>query len=162
MSEQLLCEIRMTEDPTRQSPGRLTGTLVTYEKRAADRPEMFKAGAFAWADGGIVINGQHDRKAAIVRAIPYMDGMDLKIDTPLLDTQAGRDAATNVRAGLWTGLSSEFHALKQESNRGVREISKAWLSAAALVDSPSYAEATVEVRNRKYWNLDREAIYRWL
>ena len=162
MTDQLLCEIRWAIDESRQSPGRLQGTLVTYERQAADRPELFKAGAFAWPDGGIVVNGQHNRQAAIVRAIPFLDGLDLKVDAPLLDTVAGRDCATNVKAGLWTGLSTEFNLQEQRYNRGVREITKAWLTAAACVDSPSYAEAIVEVRNRKFWDLDREDLLRWL
>ena len=30
----LTCEIRLAEDESRQSPGRLVGTLLTYEVRA--------------------------------------------------------------------------------------------------------------------------------
>ena len=33
--DNLLVEVRFAEDETRQSPGRLTGTLLTYSKRAA-------------------------------------------------------------------------------------------------------------------------------
>lgn len=160
MSEQLLCEIRFAIDETREGPGRLTGVLVTYERRAADRPEIVKANAFRWPTAGIVINAQHDRKAAVVRAVPFVDGLDLRIDAKLPDTSAGRDAAVNVREGLWTGLSTEFHAEQTTRVGGVREIRQAILTAAALVDLPSYAEATVEVRQR-YWQIDRE-ILRWL
>ena len=47
--ENLLCEVRFAEDPSRLSPGRLTGTLVTYEVRAKDRPELFARGALTLA-----------------------------------------------------------------------------------------------------------------
>ena len=49
----LVCEVRYAEDQdTRGSPGRLTGTLMTYEREANDRPEIFTRGALAWPDGG--------------------------------------------------------------------------------------------------------------
>ena len=108
--DKLVCEVRYQEDETRQSPGRLTGTLVTYEERASDRRELFKAGSIRWPETGIVINEQHNRQAPIVRAVPFLDGTEVKIDTPLPDTQRGRDAATNLREGVLTGLSLEFYA----------------------------------------------------
>ena len=43
------CEIRFEEDASKLSPGRLTGTLLTYEQRAGDRPEVFAAGALHMA-----------------------------------------------------------------------------------------------------------------
>ena len=88
------CELRFQEDETRLSPGRLTGTLLTYERRAADRPELFARGALYWPDNGIVINDQHNRKETIVRTVPFLDGDAIKIDVALPDTQRGRDAAT--------------------------------------------------------------------
>ena len=56
-------------------------------------------------DAGIVINLQHVRSQIITRAFPYLDGDALKIDAALPNTTAGRDAATNVREGILTGLS---------------------------------------------------------
>ena len=41
--DRLLCEVRYESDESRQGPGRLTGTLIVYETRANDRPEMFMA-----------------------------------------------------------------------------------------------------------------------
>ena len=160
--EELACEIRYEIDDSRQSPGRLKGTLITYERRAGDRPEIVARGAFHWRDGGIVINDQHRRESAIVRATPFLDGDDLMIDTPLPDTQAGRDAATNVRDGVLTGLSVEM-AVESEGRRGgLREIRRARLVRAGLVDSPSYRDSKVEVRAKgPYWQLDREML-RWL
>ena len=146
--ERLLCEVRFVEDESRKSPGRLTGTLIEYEKRAQDRPELFESEAFKWADGGIVINAQHDRRAAVVRAIPFLDGAELRIDVALPNTTAGRDAATNVKDGLWTGLSTEFYALEERRAGGLRRIRRAVLDGAALVDTPSYLEAMVEIRER--------------
>ena len=153
--DQILCEIRFAQDETRQSPGRLTGTLLMYETRAVDRPELFERKSLYWPDGGIVINAQHNRQASIVRAVPYLDGDELRINVPLPNTTAGRDAAENVRTGVWTGLSTEFHAERERRAGGLRRIGRARLVAAALVDSPSYADSLVEVRERshrrRYW-----------
>ena len=162
MKDELLCEIRYEADESRQSPGRIRGTLITYEKRAGDRPEIVKAGAFYWRDGGIIINDQHRRESAIVRATPYLDGLDLRVDEPLPDTQAGRDCATNVRSGVLQGLSVEM-AVESEGRRGgLREIRRARLVRAGLVDDPSYRDSRVEVRGHApYWQLDREML-RWL
>ena len=144
--ETLDFEIRYELDASNQSPGRLTGTLLTYEDRADDRPEIFTTGSLHWPDGGIIINQQHDRARPIVRAVPFMDGNAVKIDAPLPNTTAGRDAAENVRAGVLTGLSVEFFAEKVGRRGNMREIRQALLGAAGLVDTSSYKKSTVEIR----------------
>ena len=158
--DNLLVEVRYVEDDTRQSPGRLTGTLLTYGEVARDRPERFMRGALKWDDdAGIVINLQHVRSQIITRAFPFLDGDALKIDAALPNTTAGRDAATNVREGILTGLSVEFEkrGLVAAMVGGVREIRSATLAAAGLVDMASYAGSAVEIResglhvNRKVW-----------
>ena len=42
--DKLVFEIRQLEDPTRESPGRLSGTLLVYEERARDRREVLCTG----------------------------------------------------------------------------------------------------------------------
>ena len=144
--ETLDFEVRFETDATNQSPGRLTGILLRYEQRAKDRAELFAAGSLHWPDGGIIINQQHDRARPIVRALPFERDGAVMIDVPLPNTTAGRDAAENVRQGVLSGLSVEFRA-EQEGKRGpLREIKKALLGAAALVDSGAYKESTVEIR----------------
>ena len=139
-------EIRFEADDTRQSPGRLTGVLLTYEALARDRAEVFTRGSLYWPENGIVINQQHDRKAPIVRAIPFLGGDEVRVDVALPNTTAGRDAAENVREGVLTGLSVEFKAEQEGRRGGLREIRRARLGAAGLVDSPSYRGSLVEVR----------------
>ena len=72
MRTEIRCKVELREDDTLASPGRLTGTLLTYGERANDRPELFERGAFDLdairASGGIVLNRQHTRGAPIVRA----------------------------------------------------------------------------------------------
>ena len=45
--DRLLMEVRAADDDTRQSPGRIVGTLLTYGERASDRNELFEAGRCA-------------------------------------------------------------------------------------------------------------------
>ena len=163
MKENLVCEVRFQEDPERLSPGRLSGTLLTYETRASDRSELFARGALHWPDTGITVNDQHNRQATIVRALPFLDGDAVKIDVSLPDTQRGRDAATNVRDGTLTGLSVEFFSEREARRGGLREIRRARLARAGLVDTPSYSDSKVEVRDRARvaWMLDEETL-RWL
>ena len=159
--DKLLFEIRQAEDPSRESPGRLVGTLLRYEERARDRKEVFVRGALTWPEEGIVINEQHNRQAPILRAIPYLDGDEVKIDAPVPNTARGRDAVTNIREGVLTGLSVEFHSRSEGRRGNLREIRSAFLGAAALVDKGAYGGSTVEVRQR-VWQLDREDLLRWL
>ena len=50
--EQIVFEIRQLEDPTRESPGRLVGTLLRYNEVAQDRKEVFARGALTWPEAG--------------------------------------------------------------------------------------------------------------
>lgn len=161
-SDKLDVELRFQEDDTRQSPGFLDGTLLVYEKTAGNRPELFARGALHWPEDGIVVNEQHDRKSPIVRAVPFMDGDAVKIKAALPNTTRGRDAATNVREGVLTGLSVEFRSESEGLRAGRREIRRARLVRAALVDSPEYTEATVEVRERNEADDDLDRFRRWL
>ena len=152
MTTEIRCKVELREDDTLASPGRLTGTLLTYGERASDRPELFERGSIDLdaikASGGIVINRQHTRGAPITRVIPELRGDAIVIDQPLPDSTAGRDAAVEIRSGLMRGLSVEFKALRARMVNGVRRISEAALVAGGLVDDPSYASARVEVRDK--------------
>ena len=145
-----LIEVRCADDPSNASPGMLTGTLLTYGERARDRAERFMHGAAQWLDGGFLVNEQHDRTRNVVRVVPYVDGNELKIATPLPNTSRGRDAAINIREGVYTGLSVEFppQSVIARNVGGVREIRSALIVGAALVDLASYAGSTVDVRER--------------
>ena len=146
------CELR--EDETRQSPGRLVGTAMTYNEEARDRREVFEVGALTWDPTGIVVNRQHARTAPIVRVVPEVRGLAVVIDARLPDTSSARDAVKEVREGLLRGLSIEFKAIRQSYRAGVRYIQEATLFAVGLVDSPSYAGSTAEVRGKR--------VRRWL
>ena len=161
MADSLLLEVRAAEDDTRESPGRIVGTLLTYGERARDRSEMFLDGALRWAEAGFNINEQHNRQAPIVRAVPFLDGKAIKIDAKVPDTQRGRDALTNIREGVYTGLSVEFYAEQEEYRQSLRIIKRGMLGAAALVDRASYGGSVVEVRAKLVTPQNRSA-YVWL
>ena len=158
--ETLDFEVRFEADISNQSPGRLVGVLLTYEQRAADRAELFTSGSLHWPENGIIINQQHDRARPIVRAVPFEQDGAVLVDVALPNTTAGRDAATNVREGIFTGLSVEFRS-EIEGKRGpLREIRRALLGAAGLVDTASYKGSTVEVREKSHAN--PWSIFTWL
>ena len=151
---EIRCALEIREDQSRLSPGRIVGTLLTYGERASDRPEVFEAGALSWPESGVTLNRQHQRGSPIMRVVPEIRGQSVVIDAALPDTQAGRDTAAEIRAGLFSGLSVEFKALKERFEGGVRKIGRAVLRAASVVDQPSYVGSAVEVRGkgrRKAW-----------
>ena len=142
------CAVECRADESRQSPGRLYGRLLTYGETAADRRETFAAGSLSWPSDGILLRRQHARAAPIMRITPSVKGGAVIVDAPLPDTQAGRDAAVEVRNGTLAGLSVEFRAERERQHGGIREIQRAALVGAGLVDAPSYDSATVELRGR--------------
>ena len=52
MKTEIRCKVELREDDTRQSPGRLTGTLLTYGERASDRAELFERARSTWTSCG--------------------------------------------------------------------------------------------------------------
>ena len=64
---------------------------MPYGVKAQDRQEMFELGALTWPAEGILVRRMHDRASPLVKVVPYLDGTDLRIDSPLLNSTAGRD-----------------------------------------------------------------------
>ena len=161
--EMLYAALEYRADETRESPGMLAGVLMTYGTRANDRPELFEQGAFHWRESGIVIREQHNRAAPIVRAMPYLEGRELRVNVPLPNTSRGRDAATAMQGEnpLYSGLSVEFNAERESRRNGLRVITRAFLDGASLVDTPAYLDSTVEVREESGLIVPR-SIFTWL
>ena len=161
--EELRCALELRADDSRQSPGRLYGVLLEYEKRAVDRPELFGMGALYWPRMGIILNLSHDRAQPLMRVTPELRGALVVVDEALPDTSRGRDAAVMVRDGTFRGLSAEFYA-EREGRRGqLREIQRARLSAIGLVDDPAYGGSVEVRRGATLLPVDlRERLLRWL
>ena len=92
------------------------------------------------------------------RAHPFTEGRAVKIDCQLPNTSMARDAVELVKSGTVQGLSIEFRASSEGRRNGCRDIKKAHVVAAALVDSASH-QTSVEVREegdratrRRWWN----------
>ena len=154
--------ITYAEDTTRESPGHIRGVLVTYGEKASDRPDVYDKDSLTWAEGGVVLNEMHDRKQLIKRFSPYLDGEALRVDFPLPATQRGRDAATMVRDGTYTGLSMEVarDSIVATYRAGVRHISRGRIVAAALVDQAAFLGSTVEVNHKR--EVNRLGVLAWL
>ena len=153
--EEIRCKVEYRADDTREGPGRLVGTLLVFGERASDRPEVFAPNSLTFADGGLILNRQHERKSPIMRFTPELRGRELVIDARLPNTSAGRDAAAEVKSGLMRGLSIEFRASREEERGGVRTILAGVLHGAGLVDDPSYAGSKVDVRHKTQSESDR-------
>lgn len=154
--------IAYAEDTTRESPGHLRGVLVNYGELAKDRPDVYEMGSLTWADRGIVLNEQHDRRSLIKRFSPYLDGDALRVDFPLPATQRGRDAATMVKDGTYTGLSMEVarDSIVATYRAGVRHITRGMLVAAALVDEAAFLGSVVDVHGKR--EVNRLGVLAWL
>ena len=151
--EHLVIPLEFRQDESRDSPGLLTGTLMSYGTKARDRNELFEMNAFHWGADGIIIRELHPKPnapatPAIMRTMPYLEGRELKISAPLPNTTLGRDIAETMKGPLplYGGLSVEFAPEKQVHRNGLRIVEKAYLDGAALVLRGAYAEAVVEVR----------------
>lgn len=143
---ELRCRIEYRADDSRVTPGRLRGILMPYGEQSTDRPEVFEAGALEWPADGIMLREQHNRAAPILRFQPIERDGAVLIDVPLPNTTRGRDTAAGVQAGVYGGLSVEFHAIRERFDGAVRRIQRALLTGAGLVDDPSYPGAVAEVR----------------
>ena len=104
----------MRSGTPRTNPGRrrggVTGTLIVYEKRAGDRPELFERDAIHWPELGIVINEMHQRNTPVLRVIPFLS---------LTATNCGLTACCPTRSGA--GMRNE-HSRRGYVNRCVNDI----------------------------------------
>ena len=140
--DEIRCSIKIED---RAEGARIVGTLMDYGQRATDRPEIFEASALKW-DGPLILNRQHSRKNPILKFTPIESEGKLLVDVEVPSTTAGADALSEIRSGLFSGLSIEFRAVSERFVNGVRRISEGILSGAALVDFPAYSSSVVEAR----------------
>ena len=142
----LRCALELRAEDT--SPGRLSGTLIRYGDVSPSHQETFARGALEWPADGVVLKRQHKDGDPIMLVVPELRGDSIVVDQPLPETKAGRDAATEIRAGLFTGLSVEFLPLLTGHGGGLKVVKRARLTGAGLVHNPSYPGSAVEVRER--------------
>ena len=132
----------------------LSGVAVRYGDVAripGIGPETFRAGSMVFSD--VVLNRQHDRRLALARTggggLTVTDSPEaLQVRAELPPTRESDDTLTLVRRGVLRGLSTEFKALEEHRENGVRVITRASLSGVAVVDRPAYHDSTVQARVR--------------
>lgn len=149
MSDRLTAPVEWRASTERRGPGILTITALTVGERAQDRPEVFDA-APEIPEGGVLVGRLHPTdNAPIVRApVEVRDG-SVVVEVELPDTQAGRDAAVEVRNGTLSKASIEFWAIRDRIVAGVRHVMRSALVGVALVPAGAYAGARAEVRGRR-------------
>ena len=130
------------------TPGRIIGVIIETGRIASDRPEVFAPNSVSWPAEGVRLLAEHEGRE-VMTFTPTMDGAKVTINAPLPDTALGRECAAEIRSGRKRDLSIEFHALEAASISGVREIRRALIPAAALVQAGAYDQAQVEIRKRQ-------------
>ena len=83
-------EIRLADDPDRNGPGILQGTLMPYGETASDRQERFEPGSLYWPEGGVVLREMHDRKQPITRFEPTATDAAVELRVALAGYPAGQ------------------------------------------------------------------------
>ena len=130
----------------------LTGTVMKYADRAnfGRWEERFEPGALKPADDGVVLNQQHDRRAALARSpdtLTLKDGPEaMRMTAKLPATALAGDVVALVRSKVLRGLSVEFHAKREQWAGRTRIIKEAVLTGLAVVDRAQYGAADVEAR----------------
>ena len=126
----------------------LHGIVLQEGRAASERREIFTLGSVRWPSEGIEIMPEH-RGSVESRAHPIRES-DGRLTIRARATDALRAA---VQAGK-RYMSVEFHALEQRTTAGgIREITRALVTGAALVANPEYDMTAAEVRNkdRREW-----------
>ena len=125
-----------------QSPGRIVGTLLTYE-----HPRTGPRGNLRRGRARVAGRGRHHPQRAtqpaaqpIMRFVPEVRGEEVVIDAPLPDTSRGRDAAgDDPHRYVWRGSVGRVPERSASTGRpGCAGSRRRGFGGAGLVDSPSY------------------------
>ena len=133
------------------APGVIEGTVVPYgvaSRIGGVFDEVFEPGAMRF-DRGVLANMQHDRARPLARlghGLTLTDSAaELRARIELPDTTEGRDTRALIEAGVLTGLSAEFRAVREDWPAPDRRvILEAELRGLAVVDDPAHEGALIE------------------
>ena len=133
----------------------LLATIIQEGRAGSVRSELFAPMAIIWPPEGIAIRTEH-RGKEIIRSIPerHTNG----------EIRICARATPEIQAAYTTRkfMSIEFVALSENrTSSGIREIERAFVSAAAMVADPEYAQAAAEVREREAQAALQEQDRRW-
>ena len=118
--------------------------VMLQEGRAASggRRELFAPGAIEWPSAGVAIMTQH------LGAIESRGHVVRERDGRLTITARATEGITAAVAAGKRFMSVEFKTLRERVTKGgIREIQRAFVDAAALVDRPEYDTSSAEVRS---------------
>ena len=132
----------------RATAGRmLRGVVVKYGERATDRPERFAPFAYDPLPASVPVNVQHRQSMIVTRDVVLQDSpTELRMAARVPTGSQGDAVLGMVDSGMLCGLSSEFVAIHDSRVAGVRVVMRALLAGVGVVDDPSYASSTVEIR----------------
>ena len=131
---------------------RLSGAVLVYGEVSPSHREKFLPGSLR-LDEAVHLDLHHDREKAV--AWHPGGGLSLRSDeramtmtAELPPIPAADRALEEVRAGRATGLSVEFHAMRESRDGNIRVVEDAVLSGIGIVRAPSYEQSRVEARAR--------------
>ena len=142
MAERIGFEVEVRDS---DSGPQLHGTML-QEGRAASggRAEVFAPGSVSWPSEGVGILTDH-----LVDPETWAHPVRQPDGRLTIRTRATAAIRKAVEAGR-RYMSVEFVPLEERRTKGgVREVLRAFVTAAALVDSPEYDTTAAEVRSRK-------------
>ena len=131
---------------------RLSGVVMTYNQISPSHRERFEPRSLRLAEA-VHLDLDHDPE----RAVAWYPGGGLAIENgrdsvtmraELPPLPAADRALEEIRAGLATGLSIKFRAVRERRDGDLRVVEDAILSGIAIVRSPSYDTSRVEARRR--------------
>ena len=128
----------------RQEGQNLVGVIVQEGRVARNLAEVFAPNSLEWAASGVDLRQSHGGR--ILRKIfPYRE-----TDGRITFQTAADAEVREIFEGGRRFLSVEFVAREESRNTsGVREITRAYLDAVAMVASPEYKQATSEIRSHQ-------------
>ena len=131
---------------------RVIGPALRYGDVSPSHRERFEPGAIDVATGRTYwLDREHNQEIVLAHT---GSGLELRaendglfIEAELAAIPAADRALEDVKSGMLTGLSVEFHALQERQEAGIRVIESAELIGVALVKHPSYQQSVAELRN---------------
>jgi hypothetical protein len=147
-------EIRVSDDGDGRT---VTGVAMPWDEVSSGTPhrggEVFRRGAFKRSLEHHTRAGRlprlmyaHNSRVSPVGLPTRIEETDsgLEVEYRIVDTAAGNEALSEVRAGVLDALSVGFTAVQAPHNRaGVREVREARLNEVSLVSMPAYVGARV-------------------
>ena len=132
------------------APGVIEGRVVPYgvaSRIGGVFDEVFAPGSMRF--DRVMANVQHDRGRPLARlghGLTLTDSAaELRARIELPDTSEGRDTRALIEAGVLTGLSAEFRAVREEWPAPDRRlILDCELRGLAVVDDPAHEGALIE------------------